>query len=369
MGLTRTATSAAFSLALLTSGLAAWSAGRHVDRHGARGLMTVGSALGALLVFAWSFVTTLPQLLVVQAAIGLVLAAVTYDTAFTVLARWFRRDRMRAILLVTLMAGFASTVFVPFTTLLVETVGWRWALRALAVVLLVTTVPLHGLVLRKDPRDLGVGPDGASLTGDGRAHAAAEEVAVGMRDAIRSGSFWWMTSAFLFDAMALLAVAAHAVPMLLERGHPAGLVALAVGSIGAWQVAGRLLFAPATERLSLRTLAVVTFVVRALGIGALLVVPGLGAIWIFASAFGLANGASTLARAGLVAEVFGAQHYGAINGAMTALVVPVRVAAPLAVGAVRTTTGSYDLALVAGVLLVAFAAVAMSRVARGADAA
>ena len=363
LGITRAATSSAFSLALLTSGLAAWSAGRHVDRRGARGLMTLGSLVGALLVFAWSFVQTLPQLLVVQAGIGLAIAAVTYDVAFTVLARWFQRDRMRAILLVTLAAGFASTIFVPLTTLLTEAWGWRAALRALALLLLVVTAPLHALTLRRDPRDLGLAPDGTH--DDDPSDAAqdrTEEPTVTLHGAVRRAPFWWLTTAFALDTMALLAIAAHAVPLLLERGQPASLVALAVGSIGAWQVAGRLIFAPATERLPLRTLTIVTYLTRAASLALILAMPGLTGMFLFASLFGLANGASTLARAGIVAEVFGARHYGAINGAMSGLVVPLRVSAPLAVGALRTSTGGYDLALAIGIVIVALAALAVTQV-------
>ena len=94
LGWTRAQTSGAFSLALLLSGVGALPAGRFVDKHGARGLMTAGSLLGALLVFAWSSVQRFGAFFyLVQGAIGLVMAAVLYDVAFTVVAVWFRRDR------------------------------------------------------------------------------------------------------------------------------------------------------------------------------------------------------------------------------------------------------------------------------------
>src|SRR5437867_7132441 len=54
MGWSRAQTTGAFSLALLLSGLAAIPAGRWLDRHGARVLMTLGSSLAAVLVLAWS---------------------------------------------------------------------------------------------------------------------------------------------------------------------------------------------------------------------------------------------------------------------------------------------------------------------------
>ena len=52
MGWSRTQVTGAFSLALLVAGLAAMPVGHWVDARGARGLMTSGSVLGALLLLA-----------------------------------------------------------------------------------------------------------------------------------------------------------------------------------------------------------------------------------------------------------------------------------------------------------------------------
>jgi len=371
LGWTRAQTSGAFSVALLTSGLAALAAGRIVDRHGARALMTLGSIAGGALVLAWSFVTSLPQLYLVQAGIGLVLAAVTYEVAFAVVARWFRRDRIRALLVVTMVAGLASTIFVPLVTILVEAWGWRPALRALAVLLWLITVPLHGLVLRRAPARPDGDPVGRTPHGESSEVEASEigdsETETGdvaARDAWRDPTFWWLTGAFALDRMAIVAIGAHAVPLLLERGVSPGIVAAAAGSIGLLQVAGRLLFAPATARISLGRLAFVTYLVRAASLAALLIVPGAPGMWVFATLFGLANGASTLARAGLVAETFGAGQYGTISGSMTTAIAVLQTASPLGVGALRVVTGGYAASLVALTLLALGAAVAVDRARR-----
>lgn len=87
---------------------------------------------------------------------------------------------------------------------------------------------------------------------------------------------------------------------------------------------------------------------------------------------GVANGASTLVRAGLVADAFGPAHYGSINGSMTTLVAVLQTVAPLGVGAMRVAAGGYDAALwaLAGVALLAAGAVARAEapaVARSAE--
>ena len=74
----------------------------------------------------------------------------------------------------------------------------------------------------------------------------------------------------------------------------------------------------------------------------LLLVPGVASLWLFAALFGMANGAGTLARAALVADTFGAAHYGSINGAMATLIAVVQTVAPLGAGALHDTFGSYN---------------------------
>lgn len=364
LGLTRAQTAGAFSLALLLSGLTAVPVGRWVDVHGARVLMSVGSVLGVGLTLLWSTVDSLLALYLVQAGIGLVMSAVFYEVAFTVIAVWFRRNRMAAMLLVTTVAGLASTIFIPLATLLEAEFGWRVALRLLALVLAATTIPLHALVLRRHPRALGLEADGAPRDPGGATIASEDEPSVTTREALRAPTFWWLSSAFALDRIVIIAIAAHSVPMLLERGYPPGLVAAAAGSIGLMQVAGRLLFTPASGRAPLTLLTSLTFGLHALSLVALLLVPSALGVWLFAALFGMANGASTLARAGLVAQVYGAAHYGSINGSMATLIAVLQTVAPLGAGALHDLTGSYDpvLWVLVGVALVAAAAVGRARV-------
>ncbi len=56
------------------------------------------------------------------------MAATLYEPAFAVVVSWFPRGRDRALLTVTLVAGLASTIFMPIEAWLLTPVGWRSAL-------------------------------------------------------------------------------------------------------------------------------------------------------------------------------------------------------------------------------------------------
>jgi Major Facilitator Superfamily len=115
-------------------------------------LMTSGSILAAALMLAWSHVSTLLELYLVFAGLGVAMALVLYEPAFVVITRWFQVRRNAALTTLTLIAAFASFIFSPLTGRLVAAYGWRDAVTVLAAVLAVLTIPLHAVVLRPAPQ-------------------------------------------------------------------------------------------------------------------------------------------------------------------------------------------------------------------------
>src|SRR2546425_9283571 len=121
LGYSRVQLTGAFSVGMRLAALAALPVGRWIDRHGARALMTLGSCLAVGLVLLWSRVQSLPALYAVWAAMGLALAATLYEPAFAAVVGWFTTGhRDRALLTITLAAGFASTIFMPLEAWLVQ---------------------------------------------------------------------------------------------------------------------------------------------------------------------------------------------------------------------------------------------------------
>jgi len=129
LGLGRTALTALQSAALVVAGLAAAPVGRALDRHGARAVMTVGAVLAAGLVAGWSQVRGGWSFGMVWLGLGVAQALVLYEPAFVGVTAWIEepRERARALLTITLLGGLASTVFMPLTGALAESVGWRGA--------------------------------------------------------------------------------------------------------------------------------------------------------------------------------------------------------------------------------------------------
>jgi predicted MFS family arabinose efflux permease len=307
----------AFSLALAVAAIAGIGVGRFLDRFSPRALMTGASVAGAGLVVAWSQVHGLLAFYAVWVGIGLVMAAVLYEPAFTVVAKHFTdaAERRKAMTAMTLVAALASFIFLPVSQALIDAYGWRDALLVLAVILAVITVPLHAVVLRPAPVPSRSEPVEASADAAG---------------VLRSLPFWSLSGAFMIATLSGIATLVFAIPFLLERGHSARFAAFAVGLVGLSQIPGRLLFAPLAAWLPRPVATASVFLWIAAGIALLVSVDSTGAALAGLVLLGMGNGMTTLARATGMADLYGQRAYGTIASVAAFLTTTARAAGPVA---------------------------------------
>jgi MFS family permease len=366
--------SAALTLAMALTGLGAVVVGRWLDRYGARWVMTVGSLLGAASVVAWSQAQDLVQLYLAFVGVGLAGAAVLYEPAYAVINTWFRRDRPRALLTLTVVAGFASTIFLPTSQLLIEGVGWRSALLVLAGVLAACALP-HALLLRRSPADLGLSPDGRPDPQPEAASAAADPPAAedGGLSAYRGpGAAWqrpavrWLTLATALEMLANAAVAVFLVAYLLESGAPPGLAAVAAGGLGALSVAGRVVLTVLAARLGIGHVTAAMVTGQAVGVALLFLLPQPVATVVFVLLFGAGFGVIHIARPALLGTYVPPAVFASVSGHQALAGQFGRVVAPVTVGALITALGygAAFAAIAACTLAAAVLLVASERAAR-----
>lgn len=331
LGASRVAITAAFSIGLGVAALAGLPVGRWIDRHGGRGLMTVGSCLATALTYAWGRVESLPALYAVWFFMGLAMAATLYEPAFAVVVSWFRERRDRALLTVTLVAGFASTIFMPIEAWLLTRVGWRQALTILAVVLAVITIPIHALVLRR----------GRTVTRSAGGGLTSSVPGMTLGEAARTLVFWVLAIAFFVGNFSTAAVSVHLIPYFVDRGYTATIAAAVIGWMGAMQVPGRLLFVPISAWLGGRWMVASVFFGQAVGLAQLPLISAIGTAIPFILVMGASNGMSTLSRATSLAQIFGARHYGAISGAVALGANGARAVGPVGASLLLLALGDY----------------------------
>ena len=331
------ATAAAFSLGLVVSALAGIRVGRILDRRGPRIVMTVGSVLGAVSLLIVAAAPNVPVFMAGWAMAGLAMATTFYQPAFAALTRWWAPDHVRALTVVTLAGGLASTVFAPLTAALADHLSWRHTYLVLAAVLAAVTIPAHALALRAPWPDAPTSPARAAVD------AAKAE---------RGRPFLLLAAAFTLSGFALYAVVVALVPLLLERGYTTSQAAWALGVGGAGQTLGRTLYAALARRTTATARSTILIALGGVTTAAFAAVSSPYALLLAVSVVaGMVRGNLTLLQATAITDRWGATHYGRLSGLLAAPATTAAALAPFAGAALAVPLGGYGplFCLLAGV--------------------
>lgn len=308
----------ALSGALLIGGLAAPWAGRWIDRAGAGRVMTVGSVLAAAALVACALAPGRAAFVLGLIAIEVASTLVQYTAAFALLVQIRPQTAQRSITHLTLIAGFASTIFWPITAALHAHLSWQQVYLVFAALHLGACLPLHAWLSR-------AGRKPASATA-----APGVPVAGRLRPARRTAGFLLMVTGFALESFVNAAVLVHMLPLLTALGL--GAASVLVGTLfGPAQVLSRFTNMLFGRGLSQSILAVIS---AALMPGAILLLLGtapsiLGALC-FAVVFGLGSGLSSIVQGTLPLELFGSDGYGERLGRITSVRLIASSAAPFA---------------------------------------
>lgn len=309
LGWNKAAINGAYSLTVLISGFLGFGVGRALDRFGARTLMSIGSVVMGASLLMLAGVRTLPQFYAVWGAgFGIGTALTYYPVSFTVVANWFENRRMSALSTLTFMGALSSTLFYPLNGFLVGAFGWREAVAILGAIQIAVTLPLHALLVRRHPEDLGLRPDGAGNPSAG----ADAEMGMLLREAVRTRAFWLITATISLSFFASTTVIIEHIIFLTSRGFAASLVTTIVGLFGLAYLPGRALVVYASRRVRLRILVAGALALEAIGVVILLGAHTIAAIVAYVIVFGSAYGALSPLRGAIMAEHFGRRAYGAI---------------------------------------------------------
>ena len=360
------ALSGAISLSIAVAGVLAPLVGAWLDRHGARALMTAGSVVAAASVAGWSQARSLPELYLAFAGIGVASAALFYDSGFAVINTWFDRDRHAALLTLTVVAGFASTVFLPTTQALVDATGWRGALLVLAAMCGATAVP-HALVLRRRPGDYGYAVDGEvgdALPATPATHEGEQWLRLRdpeLRAGLKSPTVRWLTVSTVAVTAGVTMVIVYLVTCLRDRGYSPAAAAVGAGAIGVMSVSGRVAFTRLARRLRLARVAATMLVGQVVGIAMLAWLPRPWGLVVFVITFGSAFGVMTIARPALLGTYVAPHVFARVSGLQAMLTDVGRIVAPVTAGALIAWTGGFGAMLVAVTLCSVVAAIALLR--------
>ena len=137
----------------------------------------------------------------------------------------------------------------------------------------------------------------------------------------------------MMSALVTTAMIVHLIPYLVARGHTPERAGAALATVGLMALPGRLIFTPIGAQWGRSRVTAVILGSSAIGCAVLVSNASEIGVWLFAAVFGVGLGAIAPARASLIADIYGARHFGRISGAIAFGVSLARAAAPVGASA------------------------------------
>ena len=312
--------------------------GRLIDRYGARPVILTGNVLFAASVASVSLVEASRfQFYTVYALIG-ISAAIPSSVMFTkVIAGWF--DQRRGLFLGIaggLGNGIGAALSPLFVFALISSYGWRAGFQGIGAAIILIGFPVLYLLLRDPPK--------------GTIRSARESLektqGLTLTEALGTPTFWIILAAIALGAGCMTAIFAHVVPMLLDRGIPAGQATTVLATFSlvtaGWQIGmGYML-----DRIARPWIAAPFYLLALVGLLLLESTSSYPLLLLSGLLMGLGLGTEYGVLPYFLSRYFGTRHYGAISGTMYGVIVLTQGLTPFLMDLVFDITGTYDPAII-----------------------
>lgn len=325
-----------------------------IDRFGSRVLLAFAAAATGGAMVGLAYMTQSWHLIAMFSVMGLVGMGGPGALVTSVpVGKWFVRKRGKAMSFMALGIPIGGIIFVPLTQALIDTIGWRNAWIVLAVIGAGLIVPMSLWLVRREPEDMGLAPDGAptatqagpAVGADGRRASAsryAEEPTWTVREALHCPAFWSLVAVFSLTMLAMSSVGLHRIPHFMDRGIDPRLVAYATALDALAAGVSTFTLGLLVDRFPARYVGAAGFALLAFAV--FLTIIATTPLLMFSAmlTFGLGVGSLMLLRNFLMADYFGRKHLGGIQGIMMPITLVFGGAGAPVAGYVRDAIGRYD---------------------------
>jgi len=341
-GWSRATISGASSAAFLLAGLLSIVVGRVNDRFGPRLIMAVTSSCFGLGLLLMSQISTVWQLYVFYGLIvGIGLSSIDV-IPLTTTARWFVKRRGMMTGIVKVGTGTGQLIIPLMTSIFIATYGWRTSCIIIGILVFMLLMS-SGQLLRRDPGQRGLLPDGDEKTTASDLHLP--EVEVTLREAMLTRQFWMICVISLIIGFCAITVVVHIVPHAMDLGISAIRAAGILSTIGGTSMVGRLATGIAIDRFGTKKLMIMFFLIVIASFLWLQVSKELWMLFVFAVVYAVAHGGFYTVISPMVAELFGISSHGVLFGIVVFSGTVGGAIGPVLAGQIFDVIHSYQLVL------------------------
>ena len=313
-----------FAGAQLLTGFGASIAGRLLDRWGGKLIFNI-QALASVLLFAGSWTSSpLVFAILVSSSLGIMAATGFYHVSTAIAGRVGPADPAKSITVLTVIGAFCSPIYLPAGALLINSAGWRVAVRVFAVLAL-----LGALQAAYFARN------GASE----ETHGPSPNALKALRTAIHRPTVRRMLLAYAFAGFSFSTLLVYQVPIMIDQGLALSTAAAVAGFRGFCQLFGRVGVIAALAKQEASRALRIGYVMAASG--SLFILGGNVALGVvYGLLVGASLGASTPLQAIHAQDTFEPEDLGLLMGLQHSVFALAGAAGPIAAGVIADLADS-----------------------------
>jgi MFS family permease len=350
LGLSRAATSLAFSLSRAQGAIEAPLVGHLIDRYGPRPIIVTAVFLAGVGYILLSWVNSYASFLTVYlGVICLAFVAGFVHSPLVVANNWFIRQRARAMTVISAAVPVGGALISPLLAVGVASIGWRWAAFASGCIFLTVCLPLS-FRLKRSPESMGMLPDGEDPLGSADVNFSAEAANLGApadvtsRQAMKTWIFWLLVLSMTARVTCYSTATVHFVPLMVWKGLSEAAAASLLGAFAFINLVAHFVLGWVADRVNKPKLLAICHLLPALSVPALLAGSDYWQLLLFTSTFTFLDASFPIVWA-TVGDFFGRRNFATIRGMMSFFYMWGSFAGPIMAGAIYDRTQSYFMVL------------------------
>ena len=351
LGISRAATSLAFSLSRAQGAIEAPLVGYLIDRYGPRPIIVTAVFLAGVGYILLSWVNSYTSFMIVYlGVICLAFVAGFVHSPLVVANNWFIRQRARAMTVVSAAVPVGGALISPLLAIGVASIGWRWAAFASGCIFLLVCLPLS-FQLKRSPESMGLLPDGETAPLGAGVNSPADKATnknadaeLTSRQAMKTWPFWLLVVSMTARVTCYSTATVHFVPLMVWKGLSEGAAASLLGAFAFINLVAHFILGWIADRVNKPKLLAVCHLLPALSLPPLLSDSGYWQLWLFTITFTFLDASFPIVWA-TVGDFFGRRNFATIRGMMSFFYMWGSFAGPIMAGAIYDQTQSYVMML------------------------
>ncbi len=366
--LTRGVTSWIFSIHMVFSIAFAILGGWALDRYGPRIIIFLMGLFTGLSLLLTSQTNSSWQLFITYSLLLAIGTGALHVVRISTVSRWFDKKRGLALGIVVSGGGLGQVIMAPFATFLISSFDWRTAYIVIGIITWLIVIPLSRL-LKKDPHEIGAFPDGIN------SHSkeikdekeSIQPISFSLSQVLKTRSFWLLMFIWLFWGSSSFLILTHIVPHATDIGFSAGEAAIILSLMGGISIAGSVLMGRLLESIGKKKVAIICSLLLVGAMVWLIWAQNLWMLYLFAVAYGFAQGGLATSVNVIIGDTFGLRNLGVIMGMLTIGWGVGSAIGPAVAGLIFDVTNSYSIAFLMGAATMLIATLLIALIKRGMD--